>query len=385
MSDLHKAFMRRMKRGPVPHTGVPGAASALPELTEDELLDDQATIASLAHHNPSQSSSPSPTPEDDEIHKAYQAFKSSFFTVHETYHFNGLPSINTYYRPPETPHSTIFVCLHGAGSSALTFAKFAEEVARAEDDVGIFLYDLRGHGDSAKLDDFGLDSLAKELSAVVDEFVLRHLPASNELRSIYCVGHSLGGAIMSKYLSDDTYEHRLVKGLILLDIVEETAVRSLVAMPTFIANRPFKFKSLSHAIEWHMNFLLFNEDSALLSIPDLLNPDLTWKTDLSLTQPFWDSWFHALTENFLKFKSPKLLILSTHETLDKNLIIGQMQGKYQLVVFNNSNKSGHFVHEDLPKQVCICVLDFLRRNENPGKFLRHNLGVVPKWGGQINK
>ena len=93
----------------------------------------------------------------------------------------------------------------------------------------------------------------------------------------------------------------------------------------------------------------------------------------------------GLSENFLGFKGPKLLMLSTHESLDKQLMIGQMQGKYQLVVFKNNEKSGHFVHEDLPNHVAVCLTDYIKRAVAPEIFMKEDLGVVPKWGGKINK
>lgn len=80
-----------------------------------------------------------------------------------------------------------------------------------------------------------------------------------------------------------------------------------------------------------------------------------------------------------------MLILSGHETLDTNLIVGQMQGKYQLVVFNNNPKIGHFLHEDIPSQIAITLMDFVRRNDNPEDYMKNELGFIPKWGGKINR
>lgn len=44
-------------------------------------------------------------------------------------------------------------------------------------------------------------------------------------------------------------------------------------------------------------------------------------------------------------------------------MIGQMQGKYQLVVFPDA---GHFIQEDLPGKTAGVLVDFWRRNDGRG-------------------
>ena len=53
-------------------------------------------------------------------------------------------------------------------------------------------------------------------------------------------------------------------------------------------------------------------------------------------------WFTGLSSKFLASRTARLLILAGTERLDKELMIGQMQGKFQLVVIPNV---GHMVHE----------------------------------------
>ncbi|KAK6465131.1 carboxyl methyl esterase [Scheffersomyces coipomensis] len=361
MSDIQKALLKRIKQQEQAM-----GLSSLSEEADFEEIDEEDTPA---HED---------AIEDSFIIKKFTEFKTNFFDVIESYDHESLIS-QTYFKRPSSKESQIFVLIHGAGSSSMTFAKLATELHKLDKSVGIFIYDLRGHGYSSPSNDFSIDSLVDDLHSVLTEFVNKHNLQSN---SLYIVGHSLGGAVMAKFLSQERKDLN-VRGEVILDIVEETAVKSLIAMPHFIEKRPKVFQSISKAIEWHMNYLLFSRESANLSIPDLLNPDLTWKTDLALTQPAWEGWFVGLSKNFLSFKGPKLLILSAHETLDKNLIIGQMQGKYQLVVFQNN--TGHFIHEDLPTHVAHSLLDFVKRNENPDKFMKDELGIVPKWGGKINK
>jgi protein phosphatase methylesterase 1 len=51
-----------------------------------------------------------------------------------------------------------------------------------------------------------------------------------------------------------------------------------------------------------------------------------WRTDLASTQPFWEDWFVGLSRKFLEAKGGKLLLLAGTDRLDKELMIGQMQG-----------------------------------------------------------
>lgn len=113
-----------------------------------------------------------------------------------------------------------------------------------------------------------------------------------------------------------------------------------------------------------------NLASAKLSIPPLLTSadnKLKWITDLSKTQPYWSEWFTGLSEKFLNSGTAKLLILAGTDRLDKPLIIGQMQGKFQLEIFTDS---GHFVQEDVPMKTATCLIEFFRRN--------HRLILPPK-------
>ncbi|KAI3404421.2 PPE1 [Candida oxycetoniae] len=356
MSDLYKAFLKRTK----------DQDATLRSVIEDEEDEENETVANIPTNKYFR--------EDQETIDRYREFKSTTFTRNILCMEDR--KICTYFKPSTKP-GALLVCHHGAGSSSMTFAELSRSFT--DDSISILLFDMRGHGDSQQVDlNFSLDMLVSDVKEVISDVVERHSPMS-----IFLLGHSLGGAVFAKYATE--YPNDLIKGLILLDIVEETAVSSLSAMPQFISRMPLKFTSLREAIQWHMRHLLNNRVSAELSVPDLLDlTTLSWKADLSSTEPFWESWFRGLSKNFLLFKGAKLLILSAHETLDKTLIIGQMQGKYQLVVFNNSEKAGHFVHEDLPVHVAQCVTDFIQKTTSPEKFMKDNLGFVPKWGGNIH-
>lgn len=73
-----------------------------------------------------------------------------------------------------------------------------------------------------------------------------------------------------------------------------------------------------------------------------------WKVDLEATEPYWGEWFAGLSAAFLAAPVAKLLVLAGINTLDTPLVIGQMQGKFQLHVVEGV---GHAVHEDAPDKV----------------------------------
>lgn len=81
-----------------------------------------------------------------------------------------------------------------------------------------------------------------------------------------------------------------------------------------------------------------NRTSARVSVPSLLYEEpppptdpsrpWLWRTNLSLTKPFWENWFIGLSRKFLEARGGKLLVLAGTDRLDKELMIGQMQGTY---------------------------------------------------------
>ena len=111
---------------------------------------------------------------------------------------------------------------------------------------------------------------------------------------------------------------------------------------------------------------------------ELANPPdsrpFKWRTDLSATKPFWEGWFTGLSSKFLTAipGAGKLLLLAGTDRLDKELMIGQMQGKYQLQVFP---EAGHFVHEDQPAKTAQVVADFFRRNDRGALVLPPKVGA----------
>jgi protein phosphatase methylesterase 1 len=294
---------------------------------------------------------------------------------------------HAYFTPP-MPEGPLFVTHHGAGSSGLSFAAFTSEIHKLLPKSGVLSLDARGHGSTtitsptsqASPIDLSLDTLSADLVYILTQTLAK---LSQKTPSpIILVGHSLGGAV----ITHTAHKHLLTLsplGYAVLDVVEGSAIEALQSMSTYLSTRPSSFPSLPSAIEWHLKSrTIRNLTCARVSVPPLLLPSsssesssYTWRTDLSATQPYWSSWFTGLSSKFLQTPGPaKLLLLAGTDRLDKDLTIGQMQGKFQMQIFP---ETGHFIHEDQPAKTAAVLADFYRRND------RRSLVLPPKVGELI--
>ncbi|KAF3919692.1 hypothetical protein ABW20_dc0106113 [Dactylellina cionopaga] len=295
--------------------------------------------------------------------------------LHLTAASNPTSHFNAYYTP-NSAAGPLFVTHHGAGSSGLSFAVLASEIRKILPEAGIFSFDARGHGGTTTSNDqdFSLSTLSNDLYDAI-------LAAKEHLRwetlpHIVLVGHSLGGAVITDVAKRGLLGDKLLAYAV-LDVVEGSAMDALQSMQSYLLSRPVGFASVNQGIEWHVRSrTIRNGRSARVSVPALLYDyhigagggsgggsagDISatirassrpwqWRTDLSKTQPFWQDWFIGLSKKFLEARGGKLLILAGTDRLDKELIIGQMQGKYQLLVLP---EVGHFLHEDAPEKTAI--------------------------------
>ncbi|KAI9851778.1 MAG: Protein phosphatase methylesterase 1 [Thelocarpon superellum] len=282
----------------------------------------------------------------------------------------------------------LFVTHHGAGSSGLSFAILASEIRKLLPNAGVLSVDARGHGESvvtphglepAKSLDLSLETLTTDLITILR--LTQEKCAWPSLPPLVLVGHSLGGAVVTNAAHRGTLGDRVLAYAV-LDVVEGSAMDALQSMQTYLTTRPSTFPSLSVGIEWHIRSrTIRNTTSARTSVPPLLTQSVQppnawlWRTDLAATQPFWESWFRGLSSKFLGATSGKLLLLAGTDRLDKELMIGQMQGKYQLQVFP---EAGHFIHEDLPEKTAMVLVDFYKRNDRSALVLPPKVGDLLK-------
>ncbi|KAJ3738455.1 Alpha/Beta hydrolase protein [Lentinula detonsa] len=263
--------------------------------------------------------------------------------------------INT---PPLEAHGTVMAFQHGAGYSGLSFACMAKEITGGE--CGVLAIDARRHGKTVSTsdqpdEDLSIDVLVNDFVEVIQTVY----PDPQASPSLIPVGHRMGGSIYK------------IGGVVVLDVVEGSAIEALPHMNSLLNARPDGFDSvLEEAVEWHVNTkTIRNSTSARISIPAIISPSdssspkvppFIWRTPLRSTAPYWQSWFAGLSNKFLAVRTARLLVLAGTDRLDKELVIGQMQGKFQMVVVPGT---GHMLHEDGPTRQAEIMVDFWRRNE----------------------
>uniref|UniRef100_A0A8C6MIK4 Protein phosphatase methylesterase 1 n=1 Tax=Nothobranchius furzeri TaxID=105023 RepID=A0A8C6MIK4_NOTFU len=280
-------------------------------------------------------------------------------------------------------HGPVLFLLHGGGHSALSWAVFTVRDTKVKNP-----------------EDLSADTMAKDVGKVVEALYGESPPP------ILIIGHSMGGAIAVHTASANLVPSLL--GLCVIDVVEGTAMDALNSMQNFLRSRPKTFKSLENAIEWSVKSgQIRNLESARVSMggqvkkceesissPSVTNSlgegiieeeedeeaeeesnkkrmkedehqvkkesVFTWRVELSKTEKYWEGWFRGLSALFLSCSVPKLLLLAGVDRLDKDLTIGQMQGKFQMQVLP---QCGHAVHEDAPDKVADALATFMVRHK----------------------
>ena len=218
-------------------------------------------------------------------------------------------------------------------------------------------YDLRGHGKTTGPTTciLSIDNLYSDASKLIKSYQTTDKP-------IFIVGHSLGGAIAVKLLSRGLVEN--VFGIIVIDIVEETAISSLRHMPEVLETRPKTFPNTEMAVKWALRSKVCRsretaEVSFLSQYNESEDGSLSMIVDLMSSQPYWHDWFMGMSEEFVSLPISRLIVLAETDYLDKTLLIGQMQGKFQLEIIRNT---GHAIQEDQPKQLSALIAIFIERN-----------------------
>ncbi|TFK73223.1 protein phosphatase methylesterase [Pluteus cervinus] len=277
-----------------------------------------------------------------------------------------------YYTPPKFADGTVMICHHGAGYSGLSFACFAKELTdMSRGECGVLAFDARRHGKTHAISGEEDQSLSVEV-LVEDllEIVKVIFPKPAESPSLLLIGHSMGGSVVVRCCPLLLEQKYRVAGVTVIDVVEGSAIEALPHMHSLLNARPDGFDSLEEAVEWHVTTkTIRNVHSARMSIPVTFVPTpsgsksvhaFTWRTPLRSTAPYWTSWFAGLSSKFLAARTARLLVLAGTDRLDKELMIGQMQGKFQMIVIPNV---GHMVQEDDPTKLAEIMIEFWKRNE----------------------
>ena len=113
---------------------------------------------------------------------------------------------------------------HGAGYTAHTFLQLISVLRKSLPNVCFAAFDMRGHGQSDQSNDFGFDSLLKDVGKVIESLFSDD---RNEKIDVFLIGHSLGASILAALPYN--FKNSLIKfsGLIMIDIIEGKKKRIL--------------------------------------------------------------------------------------------------------------------------------------------------------------
>ncbi|XP_015886161.1 uncharacterized protein LOC107421438 isoform X3 [Ziziphus jujuba] len=254
-----------------------------------------------------------------------------------------------------------FMCTWLEKKGQLFFAcmEVVIQASKIKEKARVVAMDMRGHGKSTSENDLDLsiETMCNDVLAVLKAMYGDSLPA------IVLVGHSMGGSVAVHVAAKKALPS--LAGLVVVDVVEGTAMASLIHMQKILSSRMQHFPSIEKAIEWSVRGgSLRNIESARVSVPTTLKYDdskkcYTYRARLEETEQYWRGWYEGLSDKFLSSPVPKLLLLAGTDRLDRSLTIGQMQGKFQMVVVRHT---GHAIQEDVPDEFATLILNFISRN-----------------------
>lgn len=310
------------------------------------------------------------------------------------------------------------VLLHGGGYSGLTWAEFTKSISSMII-CKILAIDLRGHGDTHTTDDEDLsaETLAKDVSEIIKivskdnpiilighsmggAVAVRAAPLINNLVGLTIID-VVEGTAMDALTSMQSFLRSRPSSFLSVPQAIEWCVRSgqirnlmsaKISVPGQIKNIQSN-KLATHDIEDYLtNATNHDDQNSNISIEreDVIQEDTileesanddetnlgslqppknsvvlnnkkyAWRIDLAKTERHWSGWFKGLSSAFLDISAPKMLLLAGVDRLDRELTVGQMQGKFQMQVLP---ACGHAVHEDVPDKVAEAIATFVVRNK----------------------
>jgi protein phosphatase methylesterase 1 len=272
--------------------------------------------------------------------------------------------------------------------------------------------DLRGHGLTVADDEDDLSAetlrddvlalwraLAAQTASDAASSAPRPPPATT---AVVIVGHSMSGNIAVRACAAAAASSSSpwlvfpgLAGCVVVDVVEGTALAALPHMRGVLSARPVGFDSREDAARWALRSGATRcreaaevsaptqvveaeaegaargrgqeeeeeqaEAAAEATAPPQPPPKYVWRTPLERSSRHWEGWYRGLSAAFLEELPPGLpraLILAGADRLDRALTIGQMQGRFQLVLVA---QSGHAVQEDAPGAVASALVGMARR------------------------
>ncbi|KAG6622350.1 Protein phosphatase methylesterase [Phytophthora cinnamomi] len=258
----------------------------------------------------------------------YEGVWAKYFDAKEDLVLPNADTFRVYRAGSQGPH---VVLLHGGGYTSMTWCLVT---AMLKETCTVHAFDLRGHGQThtTQDDDLSIETLVQDTLHVLDHVIPPTAPKTEdapepENPQTIIVGHSLGGALAVRVAA--TGKVPSLVGVMVIDVVEGTALASLKHMGAILDKRPTRFRSYKDAIHWALHSgTVHNPEAVEVSIPSQLTKmedgSLVWKTDLASSAKYWHDWFIGLSKQFLSLKEAKVLVLAGSDRLDTELMRGQM-------------------------------------------------------------